>query len=287
MTAKTAYLIGATGMLGQAFMRHCPDWVELVPLTRASIDLENKASLQKQLEEHCSKPNSLLINCAAYTQVDQCETEVDLAYTLNAQAPEILASFAKAHTHHLVHFSTDYVFDGTKAGLYTETDIPNPLNIYGKSKLAGEKAIQDSTCNAFIFRVQWLYGSPGNHFIRTILQKAKSSPAGLQIVNDQWGAPSWVDEIAQAVYCGLEHAIPFGLYHLANREHTTWFGLTETLLHLEGLTNPLTPVSTEAFPRPAQRPKNSQLDLTKWQNLNLPFSLSDWDIALKKYLGIQ
>lgn len=245
---------------------------------RSECDLDNFDQLTYTLNAH--KPD-LIINAAAYTAVDKAEVEPDLAFSINAVAPSIMANYAVQHHCALLHFSTDYIFDGSKQGTYTENDMVNPLGIYGKSKQAGEDAIvtvfaQHSTAQYAIFRTSWVYGDGGN-FIRTILRLAKERPA-LKVIDDQFGVPTnaeWLADVAMHFVLDRDHVRPFnsGIYHAAPVGETSWYGLAclaaqvalESGQQLQMLPAEITPIPASEYPLPAPRPMNSRLSRDKLQ----------------------
>ncbi len=270
-------ILGSSGLLGSDIVAVCHN--QGIPtLTPPShlVDITRPSSLDTYLTRH---PDAkIVINCAAFTAVDACETDSEKATLLNTTGPQHLATICQSHTRILVHFSTDYVFDGTKTTPYSESDTPSPINHYGRTKLAGELAIQ-ANCDAYyIFRLQWLYGANGPNFVTAIQNKAKTETA-LFVVNDQWGAPSWTYNIAECLIAAIFQPIPFGIYHLANTGCTTWYQFATKICQNTPVT--IHPVSTSEYPRPAARPKNSQLDLTKF-NTYAPQSPLDWESAYLK-----
>jgi dTDP-4-dehydrorhamnose reductase len=236
----------------------------------------------------------IIVNAAAYTAVDKAESEPDLCMAINATAPGILAELAHESQALLVHYSTDYVFDGTKTGAYLETDPTNPLSVYGASKLAGERAIVDVGCPHLILRTTWVYGNRGKNFLLTILRLAAERPE-LKIVADQIGAPTWSSAIATATaqivaQCQRDRAIQ-GLYHLSAAGSTSWHGFaSEIVSQYRGLypDRPLAvqnilPIPTSEYPTPAQRPANSVLDNSKLTR-DFGIQLPDWNLSLSQLL---
>jgi dTDP-4-dehydrorhamnose reductase len=238
----------------------------------------------------------LIVNPAAYTAVDLAEREPDLAMRINGEAPGVMALEAKNLGAAMIHYSTDYVFDGTKQGAYTETDVPNPLNVYGSSKLAGERAVQAAGIPHLILRTSWVYGMHGKNFLKTVMRLAQERDE-LRIVSDQYGAPTWSRTIAdttahivarlQASGSGVSDAILHeawqahsGVYHLTAQGHTTWYGFTKAILaHASVLKKPsVTPIKSDEYPLPARRPANSVLSCARL--LSTFCSLPEWDKAL-------
>ena len=203
---------------------------------------------------------------------------------MNFQAVKELAREAKSIDALLIHFSTDYVFDGEKPAPYVETDAPNPLSVYGRSKLEGERAVAASGCRHLIFRTSWVYGSAGRNFVSAILAAAKTKP-GLRVVNDQRGAPTSSLAIAAAVARILSGASlrqkPGGIYHMSAAGGTTWYEFAKEILALNGLSTPVAPVSSAQYGAPARRPKNSLLDNTKLFRA-FGAALPDWRRGLRE-----
>lgn len=224
----------------------------------------------------------LIVNAAAYTAVDQAEREPQLAFAINATAPGILAEEAGRLGALLVHYSTDYVFDGTKSAPYAEEDPPNPLNVYGRSKLAGERAVVAAGCRHLILRTSWVYGARGKNFLLTMLRLAKERPE-LRIVHDQMGAPTWCQALAQATAAVLPRALDDdsvdGLYHATNGGETSWLGFATEILRLAGSAIPVRPIAASDYPTPSARPANSLLDNAKLRRA-FGVALPDWRISL-------
>ena len=274
-------IFGKDGQLGKAFKAvfdanklgelHCITYVG-----RTECDLSNADAITALLDE--LKPK-LIINAAAYTAVDKAETEVDLAYAVNAKAPEVMAMYAKRNGATYLHYSTDYVFDGSKKTPYIESDVRNPLGIYGKSKAAGEEAIEEAFANLStqsnaqyaIFRTSWVYGDGGN-FIRTILRLA-SERETLKVIADQYGVPTsatWLAELSLALVLNQDHQLrpfPSGIYHAVPLGQTTWHVLACYAVQAAtgaGAALKLRPDAIEAipatsYPLPAPRPMNSRM----------------------------
>jgi dTDP-4-dehydrorhamnose reductase len=273
-------VFGKDGQLGKAFKAvfdasKLDEMYRISYVGRAECDLSNADAITVLLDE--LKPN-LIINAAAYTAVDKAETEVDLAYAINAKAPEAMAIYAKRHGATFVHYSTDYVFDGTKKTPYMERDVRNPLGVYGKSKATGEEAIEaafeeinSGTGQYAIFRTSWVYGDGGN-FIRTILRLAKERET-LKVITDQYGVPTsatWLAEVSLALILDERRQLqsfPFGIYHAVPKGETTWYALACYAVQLAmdaGAELKLRPDAIEAipatdYPLPAPRPMNSRM----------------------------
>ncbi len=239
---------------------------------------------------------TVIVNAAAYTAVDKAEAEPELAAAINAAGPGVLAEEAKRLGSLLVHYSTDYVFDGTKEGAWVETDVPNPLNVYGRTKLAGDRAIQATGCDHLIFRTSWVYGARGNNFLLTMLRLARER-SELRIVNDQTGAPTTSECIAQATANVLAQVLApggvgihgrSGIYNLTNAGDTTWYGFAKTLLEKAsasfGFSVPsLIPITTGEYPRPARRPANSCLSCQRLEE-TFGVRMPHWEHALSLVL---
>jgi dTDP-4-dehydrorhamnose reductase len=234
----------------------------------------------------------VIVNAAAYTAVDRAESDADRAEAINGQAPGVLAEEARRLGIPLVHYSTDYVFDGAKLEAYVETDIPNPQNVYGKTKLAGDLAIQSSGCDYLILRTSWVYGARGSNFLLTMLRLAGERPE-LRIVDDQIGAPTTSECIAQATASVLSQLLSpsgggfqgrSGIYNLSSSGETSWYGFARTLLEKSaarsGTPIPnLVPISTSEYPQAAKRPANSRLSGQRLEN-TFGVSLPYWEDAL-------
>lgn len=287
-------LTGKNGQLAQALQTRLSRLVgldealvEVLAVDRTQMDLSDPESCRALMQSF--KPD-LVINAAAYTAVDKAEQEEALAFAVNAEAPKILAEEASKLGAALIHYSTDYVFDGSKQGAWTEEDIPHPLSAYGRSKLAGEQAITASGVPHLIFRTSWVYSKVGQNFFLTMLRLAKDRKE-LSIVADQHGAPTWTHTIADATVRVIQQLQQqgklseqmqkiSGIYHLVSGEKTTWFGFAEKIFaHPSVLNKPQChPISTEQYPLPAPRPKNSVLSTKKFQQEF--FALPTWSQAL-------
>ncbi|PPC91881.1 MAG: dTDP-4-dehydrorhamnose reductase [Methylobacter sp.] len=264
---------GNTGQVGWELVRSLQPLGQIIVAGRETADLSNPAQLRDTIQT--VKPD-VIVNAAAYTAVDKAESEPETANLINAQAPELLADYAAKAKALLIHYSTDYVFDGSKPGAYQETDTTCPINVYGHSKLAGELAIQAADCDYLIFRTSWVYASRGQNFVKTILRLAKEREE-LNIVADQTGAPTWARLIAGTTTCALKQALVErakggfepGIFHLTASGETTWHGFAQMIVELareQGaslLVGKINPIPASAYPVPAARPQNSRLALTK------------------------
>lgn len=290
-------ITGVTGQVGEALTRTLAPLGQLFAPTRAELDLTDPASIRKIVRE--VQPR-WIVNAAAHTAVDKAESEPELAFALNATAPEVFAAEAKPLGAVLIHFSTDYVFDGSKPSPYVESDPTNPLNVYGRSKLAGEQAIAATGVPHLIFRTSWVYGATGKNFVRSILKLARERPR-LRIVGDQHGAPTYSFDLARmtahiiarfedlAAECNsplAEVILPVsGIYHATGSGETTWYGFaSQAITDLQALEPTTTlatvePIPTSEYPTPATRPLNSRLDCGKLARV-LDFRMPDWRDSL-------
>ncbi|MFG0586050.1 dTDP-4-dehydrorhamnose reductase [Pseudomonas sp. zjy_9] len=278
---------GHTGQVAQALQHALADH-QLLSLGRQAFDLEQPASLRETILRE--RPQ-LLINAAAYTAVDLAEQEPERAFAVNAEAPGAMAKACAELGIPLIHYSTDYVFDGSKDGAYHEDDASNPLGVYGASKLAGEQAVAASGCEHLILRTSWVYSRHGRNFLLT-MQRLLQEREELKVVDDQIGAPTWAGSIAaasaeliQAWQQGNRH---WGTYHLTNQGQTSWFGFAQAIAeHLRAAGKPcarLLPIPSSDYPTPARRPLNSCLDGTRLAH-DWNLRLADWRQALQQCLG--
>jgi dTDP-4-dehydrorhamnose reductase len=264
---------GANGQVGFELQRSLAPLGTVTAVTRAGMDLANEASILSVLEEH--KP-SIVVNPAAYTAVDRAESEREQAMAVNAVAPGVLARWAADHGAYLVHYSTDYVFDGKKADAYVETDPVNPQSVYGESKWLGEEAVRSSGARHVILRTSWVYSHHGNNFLKTILRLAQER-SSLNIVADQIGAPTSAALIADVTrgvveFAGAPEAPDVsGTYHLSAQGATSWHGYAAHIVRealarnvkLALTLDALKPIPTADYPTPAKRPQNSRLNCAR------------------------
>jgi dTDP-4-dehydrorhamnose reductase len=248
-------LTGPTGQVGWELAPRLAALGEVVALDLAALNLADADAIRAHVRT--LRP-AVIVNAAAHTAVDRAESEADLAFAVNARAPGVLAEEAGRVGAFLVHYSTDYVFDGTKAGPYTEDDAPNPLSVYGRTKLEGERAIQASGCRHLILRTSWVYASRGHNFLLTMLKLGAERPE-LRVVDDQRGAPTWARDVATATVTLLAQP-PNGLFHLTAAGETTWHGFACEIMRLAGLTPVVHRIRTVEYPTAARRPANSVLD---------------------------
>lgn len=269
----TILLTGATGQIGSELARTLTALGRVVIAERGGFDLARPRALRAAVE--AVRPE-VIVNAAAYTAVDQAESETDLAMAVNGAAPGELAAAARRLGALLVHYSTDYVFDGRKAGAYTEDDTPRPLGAYARSKLAGETAVCESGANHLIFRTSWVYAAQGRNFLTTMLRLAGEREE-LRVVADQVGAPTWARLAAEVTALALSQDLPrlkngrfeSGLFHLTAAGETSWHGFASAIIaHARELGAALAcraviPITTAEYPLPAPRPLNSRLSGAK------------------------
>jgi dTDP-4-dehydrorhamnose reductase len=223
----------------------------------------------------------MIVNCAAYTNVDGAESQAELAYRINAEAVGRLGTVARQAGKWVLHISTDFVFDGRGDKPYVETDLPNPINTYGKTKLAGEQLLARSGCEHCIVRVQWTYGSAGNNFVTKLIQRAKSQDT-LKVVDDQTGSPTATIEAAKVI-CKLLQKKPEGIYHFASSGYITRYGMARFVLDKISMDVELRPCKTSDFPSPATRPLNSRFDCGRITRL-LEEPIERWQAPLELFL---
>ena len=290
------FITGANGQLGFELQRALAPLGEVVACGRDACDLSNPDSIRAAVR--ASKAD-VIFSAGAYTAVDKAESEPDLARAVNASAPGILGEEAAKLGALVIHYSTDYVFDGLKASAYCETDATNPLSVYGKTKLEGENALAASGADHLIFRTSWVFGAHGENFIKTILRLA-SSRDELSIVANQFGAPTGATLLADtsthiaARYLrdGREN-FPFGLYHLAAGGETSWHGFAQHIVAgaaaanspLQAKPDCILPIPAAEYPTPAVRPANSRLDTSKFRSA-FSLHLPDWTHGVDHVLDV-
>ncbi len=275
---------GTSGQVGGELLHTLATLGTVIPATRAEMDLSNPASVRDFIRE--TKPD-WIVSAGAYTAVDKAESERDLAFAVNADSVAVMGEEAKTLGASVLHYSTDYVFNGQGTTPYLESDPTGPLGVYGASKLAGEQALLASGANALIFRTSWVYGATGKNFLRTILKFAREREQ-LRIVADQHGAPTWSRDLARMAAHVIAHCVSSdqaskfnGVYHAAGAGETTWAGFAQ-----EGITQlqqhepsaklaTVTEISTAEFPTPAARPPNSRLNCDKL-NATFGWEMTEW-----------
>jgi dTDP-4-dehydrorhamnose reductase len=282
--AKKILVTGCNGQLGRDLQEAAARYpaLQLLCTDIHNLDLSNKQEVVSYINTH--QP-SFIINCAAYTAVDKAEDEEDKAFAINATAVQHLAGAAGACGAHLIHISTEYVFDGAKATPYTEEDAPNPQSAYGRSKLAGEKAAL-SHPQTMVVRTAWLYTCEGNNFVNTMLRLGAERPA-LHVVNDQHGSPTYAADLAEALLSvidkvahGKKKFVP-GVYHYTNEDVCTWFDFARRIMQLGHCDCAIHPVSTADYPTKATRPRYSILSKEKIKT-TYGLAIPSWEDALAR-----
>ncbi|MFC1598753.1 dTDP-4-dehydrorhamnose reductase [Patescibacteria group bacterium] len=276
--SKKILILGAQGMLGRDLANVLADF-DLTLWDKEDIDITDQDQVNKKIEK--IKPE-IIINCAAYTAVDDCETNKDLAMQVNGTAVGYLSSLAKKIDSILVHISTDYIFNGQNQKGYKEDskDI-SPDSVYGQTKLKAEELLQANTDKYYLIRTSWLYGKNGNNFVETMLKLGQAKDQ-LKVVNDQFGKPTFTIDLARQISYILYSELPFGIYHITNETRDggiSWYEFAQKIFEFAEIKIDLQPCSTQEFPRPAKRPAYSALINTK-----LP-KIRDWQEALKQYLA--
>jgi dTDP-4-dehydrorhamnose reductase len=290
-------LTGASGQVGGELVKALAPLGEVVAPTRAEMDLADAASVRERIR--AVRPR-WIVNPGAYTAVDKAESEPELAYAINAEAVKAIGEEARVIGAGVVHFSTDYVFDGLGDVPYKETDATGPVSVYGASKLAGEKALAESGAGHLIFRTSWVYGGSGKNFLLTILKLAREREV-LRIVGDQHGAPTWSRDLAgmtaavigrcEAMAGGFVQALGEvgGVYHAAGGGETTWCGFAAEAVRLRREAEPsvrfaeIEAITTAEYPTPARRPQNSRLNCGKLGD-RFGWTMKDWQDALRKVM---
>ncbi|CAG7856254.1 dTDP-4-dehydrorhamnose reductase [biofilm metagenome] len=282
---------GPTGQVGWELLRTLMPLGDVIAVSRNQADFADLSGIQSLIQLH--KPD-VIVNPAAYTAVDKAESEVETAHLINALAAGVIAEQAKNCGALLLHYSTDYVFNGTKDAPYTEDDKTDPINVYGRSKLAGEQAIQSVNCDYVILRTSWVYASRGNNFLKTILRLAAEREE-LKIVSDQIGAPTWARLIAEVSAQVIKQTMverrnghfSSDIYHLTSSGETSWYGFAQEIVNITrqlGLitlkNEAINPIPTEDYPLPAKRPGNSRLSCARLEQ-QFGLTLPSWDNALR------
>ena len=276
---------GADGQLGYELKRSCPQGINLIETDKESLDITDAGAIEHALKMH--EPN-WLINCAAYTAVDKAESDRDTATAINAIAAGLLANACAINRIRMVQISTDFVFDGAKSTPYTPEDRPNPLSVYGATKLAGERAVSEALPGALIIRTSWLYSAHGSNFVKSMLNLMQSRDE-LGIVYDQIGSPTWAATLAEAIR-HLIAAGASGIHHCSDNGVASWYDFAvaiqeEALTH--GLLDkviPVRPIRTEQYPTPARRPSFSVLDKQQTES-QIGMTFAHWRVSLRKMLA--
>jgi dTDP-4-dehydrorhamnose reductase len=289
MTKARVLILGSGGQLGTELVRAAPPAAEPIAYSRYEVDVTDEDALRVAVRS--ARPHYIL-NAAAYTAVDRAESEPAIAYAANTFGPRILAEECRALNAWLIHFSTDYVFDGSGTTPWKESDPTGPLNVYGRTKLEGEMAITAAGCRHLIFRTSWVYAAHGNNFLRTMIRLSRER-SQLRIVNDQLGAPTSANEIARAVWKALGRingkagtAVEPGIYHMTCEGIASWYDFARAIFaKLEGRipVPEILPIASAEFPTPAIRPHNSALNCEKLARI-FGVRLAPWQNALEEVI---
>ena len=291
MAADGVLLFGADGQLGHALLAELSVLGRLIPLTLADVDIADAKALRAVIHRHAPR---FIVNAAAYTAVDKAEQEPDLAQAINATAPGIMATQAKALGATMVHYSTDYVFNGQFAQPYKEIDATDPVSVYGRSKRDGDLQVMANAGAFFIFRSSWVVGAHGGNFLKTMLRLAQERDS-LSVVADQHGVPTsarWMAQVTCEALQNPRHAALSGLYHLSNAGRTTWHGYAQYVLaqaaqmgwQLKIKPEDVKAIATSDYPLPAARPANSLLDTSLVQQ-SLGLVIPTWEFGVDEVLS--
>jgi len=300
MDRRVFLVTGASGQVGGALVRALAPLGEVVAPQREQLDLADADSIRQVIAS--VRPN-WIVNAGAYTAVDKAESEPEVAQAINARAPEVLGEEARRLGAAVIHYSTDYVFDGTKSGRYVETDPTGPLNVYGRTKLEGEHALAASGAAYLIFRTSWVYAVSGKNFLRSMMRMARERDT-LRIIADQHGAPTWSEELARMTAHVIVQAeartnsassdqaarVVTGVYHATGAGETTWCGFAQAIVEEMRALEPTTalarvePITTADYPTAAKRPVNSLLDCTKLQR-TFGWEMPDWRTSVAEVVA--
>lgn len=270
---------GANGQLGYDVVKELQYRnIECYGATRADFDLCDFAAAEKFITAY--NPD-VIIHCAAYTAVDKAEDEVELCRAVNAGGTENIAKICKTIDAKMLYISTDYVFDGTKDGCYEVNDIPNPINVYGQTKLEGEQAVQKILNKYFIVRISWVFGRHGNNFVKTMLRLGKERQE-ISVVADQIGSPTYTEDLAKLLIDMIQ-TDKYGIYHATNEGECSWAEFAEEIFKVAGMDVMVKHIAAEEYPTKAKRPKNSRM--SKRNIMNNGFDLlEDWKSAVSRYI---
>ena len=279
-------VFGRVGQLGSALAELLPSHHEITFLDQPEVDLSQPENLSELIAEHAP---ALVINAAAYTAVDKAESEPQLAQLINADAPAAMAKSCRYRSIPLIHYSTDYVFDGSASVPYTEDAVVAPASVYGRTKLAGEQAVAGETDRHIIFRTAWLYSHIGHNFLKTMLRLAADGKP-LRVVDDQMGSPTFAWDLGMASVAavgalekGREDV--YGIFHATNSGVTSWHGFAQKIFEVAGIEKvDLSPIPTESYPTPAPRPAYSVLDCDRLHRV-LQVQMPDWRDALSRCIA--
>lgn len=271
-------ITGSNGMLGHDLIDVLDGKHELIKTTSKSLDITDEDKVKDYI---VNENPDIVINSAAYTDVDGCETNEEIAYKVNGEGVKNLALACKVVDCPLLHISTDYVFNGENNKPWMEDDEVGPISIYGKSKLQGEEAIESILDNFFIIRTSWLYGINGGNFPKTMLELAKTHDT-LTVVTDEIGTPTYTLDLAQAIAELIETEY-YGIYHITNSDYCSWFDFAKYIFEVKNINVNVVPVTAEEFARPASRPHYSVLNNSNWVNNGFK-PLRSYKEAIKDYL---
>lgn len=279
---EPALVLGHKGMLGsQLYLILRELYPQTIGLDIEEIDITDQNQVEKVLSHFRPK---VIINCAAYTMVDDCETNQELAFRVNSEGPRNLARATAKLNSKMVHLSTDYIFDGKKRSPYLEEDQPRPLSVYGESKVRGDEGVQETLNDYLIIRTSWLYGVKGPNFVYAILNQAKEGKP-LKVVNDQVGSPTYAVDLARTIIKLLELNSQ-GIVNFSNYGYCSWFEFAKAILRLKGMSQvEVQPISTDQLNLPAKRPPLSVLSLYKIRSI-LGSYPRPWEVALAEFLSI-
>ncbi|HCK76836.1 MAG TPA: dTDP-4-dehydrorhamnose reductase [Gammaproteobacteria bacterium] len=279
-------VFGRVGQLGSALAELLPGHHEVTFLDQPEVDLSQSENVSNLIAEYAP---ALVINAAAYTAVDKAETEPQLAHSVNADAPAAMARSCQIRGVPLIHYSTDYVFDGSASVPYTEDAVVAPASVYGRTKLAGEQAVARETDHHIIFRTAWLYSHIGHNFLKTMLRVA-SEGKPLRVVDDQIGSPTFAWDLGIASVAAVDaleegREDVYGIFHATNSGLTSWYGFAQKIFEVAGIdTVDLSPIPTESYPTPAPRPAYSVLDCDRLYRV-LKVEMPDWQDALARCIA--
>lgn len=271
-------ILGSEGQLGYEFKNYLEKIENVYSFSHKEVDILDIKKLDNILKE--IRPD-IVINCVAYTKVDKCEDEPDLAFLINSIGAKNISYLSYKYNSKIIYFSTDYIFDGEKKSPYNEFDKPNPLSVYGRSKLFGEKYTKEFNPNHLIIRISWLYGIKGDNFVKTIIKLSKINNI-LRIVNDQMGSPTYTLDVVKQIYELIKRDY-IGLIHSANIGETSWFNFANLINEKLKLNIKIIPIKTEEYNAKAKRPKYSVLEnyILKIENLNI---MRNWEVAFNEFI---
>lgn len=284
--SKTILVTGSGGQLGMELWRLSDKFpsYRFLFTTKDQLAIDNFLQVKRFFEE---QQIDVCINCAAYTAVDKAESEKEKAFLINADAAGNLATVCKAHQTQLIHISTDYVFDGTSSNAYKEEDKISPINIYGESKLRGEELVLNNDPSAIIIRTSWVYSSFGNNFVKTML-RLFSERESLNVVNDQYGCPTYAADLATAIMTIVEQTdteTKNGIYNYSNEGIITWYQFALAIKEAVNSKCSINPIPTSSYPTPATRPQYSVLDTSKIKE-TFGMAIPNWKYSLKECLSL-